>query len=53
MREVDNRNVEDMLAYYEARIEALAERVQELERENRELRAHLAEDHCAVRQRAS
>lgn len=43
MREVDNRNLDDMLVFYEARIEALADRIGELEQENRELRAQIRE----------
>lgn len=35
---LDNRNQDDMLGYLEARVEALAHRVQELERENTLLR---------------
>ena len=36
VRDVDNRNLEDMVAYLEARVEALTRRVQELELEKRE-----------------
>ena len=31
VREVDNRNLEDMVAYLEARVEVLTRRVKELE----------------------
>jgi len=42
MREVDNRNMEDMLAYYEARIEMLSKHIRELESELTESRFHAA-----------
>jgi phage shock protein A len=38
---VDNRSASDMLAYLEARVDALRERVRELEQENGQLRAEL------------
>lgn len=37
-RDVDNRPLEDMIVYLEARCDALSRRVHELERENAELR---------------
>ena len=41
---VDNRDTQAMYSYLEARIDALKQRVAELERENEILRSHLASD---------
>jgi hypothetical protein len=45
--DIDNRNHEDVIPYLEARIEALSSRIQELERENHELRRVLNQKHDA------
>ena len=39
-RDTDNRDAESQLAYYEERIEAMTERIAELEAEVRQLRWH-------------
>lgn len=43
-REIDNRSHTEMLDYYTARIEVLLKRIDELEKENRELILQLAEE---------
>ena len=42
--DIDNHNTDDVIQYQEARIEALRNRIQQLETENRDLTLRLLED---------
>jgi hypothetical protein len=51
-RQIDNRDSEQMYAYFEARIEVLKRRISDLEKENRVLRVGRSQEfHVAVAQK--